>query len=284
MANLVVVRVPEPQNVLDTYGAAALYRIERDTTSAFLTGSEVTTGVVAATATEYEYKDATGTSSHYYRIRYSKASPSVGADYSGYGPVFQAGAVSEYTNLERIHIAGNISDTTDDAALTSYIGSANGLINREIGVFIGPSVDTVRLYDGRDAHRNGRRLWVAGGIRTLTAVSIGTYTGGTLTSQTLSDFYLGPSAQNLRAGQPYMRVDISEMSAATFYPGIANVQLTGTFGYASVPDDLAKLADRIVLGMWEDRNAQSRTASYYVFPKDMAMLEEYRRESFALVA
>ena len=281
MANLVVVTVPTPQDVLDTYAAAAVYRIERDTTAAMSSASEITTGTVSAATTQYEYKDATGTSAHWYRIRYSTVTPTLAVHYSDYGPIFQAGADDEYTKLERIKIAATISDTTDDAALTGYIGSANAEINRRIGVYIGPSPHTVRLYDGHDAVRDRTRMWVPGGIRTLTAVSIATATGGTLTAGTIGDFYLGPAVHNLRPGAPYMRVDAR---LDLFYAGFQNIQLTGTFGYAVVPDDLAKLGDRIVLGMWEDRNAQARTASYYLFPKDVEMLAHYHAESFAMVA
>jgi Phage gp6-like head-tail connector protein len=195
--------------------------------------------------------------------------------------------MSGYTTLARVKAQAGISDTTDDAVLQTYVDATNAEMIRRIGIDLGPSSDTLRLYDGNDAVRYGSRLWVAGGIRTLTQVRIASCTGGTLTTATLGDFLLRPKAQDRRTGMPAMRLDISDASSSVFYAGYDNIELTGTFGYAAVPEDLAKLGDMIVLRMWEDRNAGGATAptpSKFIFGDDRMLLDTYRFENFPMAA
>jgi hypothetical protein len=244
---LVRVNIQDPQNVLDTYGALAKYRIERDTTSAMTSASEVTTGTVVAGTTEYEYADATGVAgTHWYRVRYSTASPTLSTHYSGYGAVFQAGdAGGQVITLETFKTWASIGDTVDDPWLPIAVGSCNGAIFRGIGVDLGPSPDTVRTYDACDAVQNGRRLWIPGGIRTFTTVEVST-DGSTWTDVT-SDVRIGPAVHSRRPGEPGAFVEFKPYTSSySSFAGYAYVRITGpafaTFGWDAYPMDLVQAA------------------------------------------
>lgn len=197
--------------------------------------------------------------------------------------------MADYTSVARVKAQVGITDTADDTVLGYYVSSVTAEFDRRIGVFAGPSADTLRLYDGHEAVLGGTRLWIAGGIRTLTGVRIASTTGGALTAATLSDFLLRPKAQDRRQAMPAMYVQIADTSLTRFPDGYDNVELTGTFGPAAVPDDLAKLADMVVIRMWDDRGsgglpAEASTPSRFIFASDAQMLDAYRAESFPLAS
>jgi hypothetical protein len=60
-------------------------------------------------------------------------------------------ADGEYTTLELVKADMDIDDVDDDTELQAKVDAANDRITRKIGMFIGPSDDTVRTYDGREA-------------------------------------------------------------------------------------------------------------------------------------
>lgn len=247
---LVRVSITDPQNVLDTYGALAKYRIERDTVETMATASEVTTGTVVGGTTpqtEYEYADPTGVAgTHWYRVRYSTASPSVAADYSGYGAVFQAGSpAGQIVTLETIKTWTSIGDTTDDAWLSMAVNAMNRAILRAIGVDLGPSPDTTRTYDACHAVRNWTRLWIAGGIRAFTTVEVST--DGITWTDVTTDVRIGPSAQARPPGEPGAYVEFRPYTAScSSFVGYVYVRITGTafatFGWDAYPDDLVQAA------------------------------------------
>lgn len=220
------------------------------------------------------FRDPSGTSSTWYRTWLSKAA---GAEPSEYSDPFQpAAAATGYTTLERVKRHAGIADAVDDAQLIDYIAAVDAELTRRLGVFLGPSTDTVRILDGSDAVRGGHRLWIPGGIRTLTQVRTSASWGADWETRTLTDFALGPR----RYGHPgpYAYVEVSP--SATGLPcGAADVELTGTFGWAEVPEDIAKLADMVVLRMWMDRSAgplTQPTPSKFIYADDARMLGQYR--------
>lgn len=247
MAALLRLTVQDPQNVLDTYGALAKYRIERDSTSAMTGASEVTTGTVVAGTTEYEYADATGVAgTHYYRVRYSTASPTLSTHYSGYGAVFQAGSPGgQIVTLETIKTWTSIADTTDDGWLALAVNAMNRAILRGIGVDLGPSPDTTRTYDTWAAVRNGTRLWIPGGIRAFTTVEASS-DGSTWTAIT-TDVRVGPLPQERAPGEPGAYIEFKPYTASySSFAGYVYVRITGTafqtFGWDAYPDDLVQAA------------------------------------------
>ena len=292
MATRVTLTVDDPQDILDTYGAGALARLERDTTSAMSGATEVTTVAIVAGTTAYEYRDADGTpGTDWYHWRFSTATPGVADDYSGYGPVFQAGAPGgEVLTLETAKTYIGDGDAVDDAWLVYGVGAINRAFIRAVGVDIGPSPDTTRTYDACDAVRDGRRLWVPGGIRSFTTVEV-SYDGTTWTDVT-SDVRIGPAAQARPASEPGHYIEFKPyVSGSTgSFAGYAYVRITGpafeTFGWDAYPMDAVQCCAASLQRLYADRSGRGQyptetDAAKYLSPVTTAY---FRRMYFADVA
>ena len=292
MAALVRVSITDPQNILDTYGTGALYRIERGSSSAMSDASEITAAEVSNDGTEYEYRDQTGVAgTHWYRLRYSKASPSVASDYSGYGAVFQAGALSgEVITLETFKTWADIDDTVDDPWLPLAIGSCNRAIigPSGVGLDLGPSPDTTRTYDASAAVRNGTRLYIPGGIRSFTTVEVST-DEATWTAVT-SDVRIGPASHERPPGEPGSYIEFKPYTASySTFAGYHYIRITGTafatFGWDAWPMDLVQAAVAATKRMMQDRQGRSEfpnetNALRYI---DKALLMSYRARYFPAI-
>jgi hypothetical protein len=101
VAATVLVQVPDPDDVLATYGAGALVRLERADASDFAGAVEIAALAVASGVLQFSYFDAAGSASKWYRTRYSTASPAIPDDYSAYGPGFQASSGPSYASLSQ---------------------------------------------------------------------------------------------------------------------------------------------------------------------------------------
>ena len=218
MATLIRTTVEDPQDTLDTYGAGALIRIERDSVQTMTGATEVTTQAVAATTTQYEYRDQTGVQgTSWYRTRFSIATPTLPAHYSAYSTP-RRGAGYDYTWPALALARMGKSATSDTTVLQSLADGINRDLNRRLGYFVGPSDDTLRVLHGDNAqpHCYGRRIYIPGGIRTLTAVRIATQTGGTLAAATLADFNLGPDAWEMPPDEPYQYVELTTIPTGSW--------------------------------------------------------------------
>lgn len=153
----------------------------------------------------------------------------------------------------------SITDTTDDAWLTTGADAFNRAVRSAVGVDLGPSVDTTRYYDGRDAVRDGTRLWVPGGIRTFLTVAISYDAQATWTTIT-ADVRIGPVASQRPYGEPgsYVEFVYAPTTASRFPSGTADVRLTCTtllgFGWAAWPEDIVQDALSGLQRMAMDRN------------------------------
>lgn len=195
---------------------------------------------------------------------------------------------TEWTGHDRMISQLGLTTPSEFATLGYCIAAANAELSRRVGVFLGPSTDTLRLYDGAGATRDGTRLRIPGGIRTLTQVRLADTTGGTLTEATLADFLLRPKVHEMRPGGAHLYVDISEASSSRFWPGRDNVELTGTFGPAAVDADCARIADMVAARMYQysasGGDLTLPTASKFIYADDAAKLRAISAEHFAMVA
>lgn len=189
-----------------------------------------------------------------------------------------------YTDLARIKTLYGFQDTDDDARLLDIIDATNAEMDFRIGVPLYPATDTVRLYDGSRALRNGTRLYIPGGIRTLTQIRIADSSSGTLNTGTLGDFLLRPQSFLTRPGEPYKYIEIvpdPQGSYPWFPPYMANVETTGTYGPAAPQANLSRMADSIVRRCWDARGSGERgtpTVSKFIYADDAATLDAFRAE------
>lgn len=256
----VTVNVDDAADLITGYGTGALIRIGRSSDA--VTWSEITTIALSATVSRYEYWDATGTSSHYYRTRYSKASPSVDTDYSLYSDTVQyaASSVQQWATAATMKLRMGIADSTDDDLLTQYAMEANQWLHGRIGRPVGPVASTTYFFDGEDTILGGRCLPVPMGIRTVTSLAVRSATGDAYTSIPSSDYHLRPRVQARDVGWPATQVWLTDVASSantwgTVFPksGYDAIQVTATTGFDEHPADLVELANRLAISSMRSR-------------------------------
>src|SRR3990167_2104295 len=83
--------------ILTGYSAGAIVRLQRDTTSAFSTATNLTTITVVSGTESYTYWDSTGTSASWYRTRYENSGGTTLSSWSdGFQPTGHGTATGSY--------------------------------------------------------------------------------------------------------------------------------------------------------------------------------------------
>jgi hypothetical protein len=228
----VPIRVDDPQNIIDTYGAGAKVRIERATVATMSGAAEITSFAIDVDpdpVTEYEYTDATGIQgTHWYWTRFSTATPTDAAHYSGYSEPWLAGGLTGgCITVESAKTWSSIADTADDPWLPLAVGAINRAGVGILGLDLGPSPDTTRTYDACEATEQGRTLWIPGGIRAFTTVEVSA-DGSTWTDVT-SDVRIGPAAHLRPPGEPgaYIEFLLYVSGSVDSFAGYLYVRITG---------------------------------------------------------
>jgi hypothetical protein len=246
-----ILRIDIDPEVLATgaFGAGALVRVERSATGGGAGFAEIGTLAVVATDLAATYYDTTGTTTHWYRTRYSDAA---GAVLSEYGPEFQVGGPLPYTNYGAVKARLGITDTTDDDILQVLCEQVNQWLEGRLGRRVGPENGVTYTFDG-----NGlTRLRVIRGIRAVTALTVASTTGATPVAATAADIFLLPPTGDRAPGQPADWIVLSDHPTGSvwYFPvGYGNVRVTGDFGFASIPDDLADIATTCVVSKYRAR-------------------------------
>lgn len=246
MQQLVLTTAPSSAaDLLSGYGAGALIRVERDTSSSMSGAVEITTVALVSGTERYEYWDTTGTSSHYYRTRFSKAAPSVATDYSSYSAVFQAGQVTTYATLDDVRAALNLgNDTSKDAYLQDLLLSAKELIDHRCGrSFVrNPQVSGDGTFTLQVRFGGERQLSKALGygidIISVTTLEIADVDGGTyVTVPSGSTGYYLTDNMGPTTDWPYQELELSRVSSVrTQFPvGETTCRITGVLGFSTVP-------------------------------------------------
>lgn len=255
MAVILRVNVDNPDELLTLFGAAAKIRWEHSTDA--ISWTEGGTETIVTATYQYTVEYLAGSSTTYFRTRYSTANPSVASDYSAYSATYTS-VPEGYATLPsvRYRLKLALTDIADNDWLTKACDAVNLLITERIGRFVGPSSDTIRTYDGNGAVKGGRRFYVPGGIRTLTQVEVKYSTGESWVTVTSGDVVLRPHVTRLQPGQPYMYAEFIDNHSGgvnRFYPGYDNIRLTGTFGFAVIPPTLTEVADMLVVRMYQNK-------------------------------
>lgn len=172
-----------------------------------------------------------------------------------------ATATGTYATAALFKQNAGITDSNDDTLIGLICDRVNQFLESELGQIVAPITSAAYTYDG-----NGlTRLYLPsppanvpgiGGIRAVTLVEIAPETRGTFETIASTDYYLRGKADG--AGGPYRWLALSDLPAGsytTFPKGYANVRVTGTAGWAAIPDDLTQLALVIVQRAWNARQA-----------------------------
>lgn len=201
----------------------------------------------------YTFYDGTGVSGDYYRWYYSNAAntfPPAGNRL--YSPEQQSGGgngllCSLEDVQQEIKVGAIGSDPNRDELILGKIRQVSWEIERYCGRWLAPrpsnpNSTTTLTFDVEDWPYTDSLLLTNDarvvGIRTLTALGIATTTGGSYTSATLANVLLRPRPS---ADVPATRLEFPDRRGL-FYRGFDTVQVTGSFGPASVPPDIQSAA------------------------------------------
>jgi len=236
-----IYKTGQPSSDWLTIDANASYRLDSAATFGG-SYSEVTTAALTTGTERYEVTDSSGTvGSTWYRFRIEDAADTALSDWT---VPFQVLAKEPIVTLSSMKLAlGAGATATDDDVLAFFVDGVNGAMVQRIGYYPGPSDDTTRTYHGKDAVRDRTRLWIPGGIRSLTSMTIAGATGDTATAIDTDDVILGPDQYALRPGEPYQFIEFKDVTNGdwSYFPrGYSNVIPVGEFGWVQPPADLVR--------------------------------------------
>lgn len=237
MSVQVIINVDDPDDIIAGYGAGAKVRLERDTTSAFGSPTEVAVLTLVSGQTQYEYWDSAGTDASWYRSRYSA---SAGAPFSAYSDGFQPGAPQAYATLDSLREYLKLPNNDQDNLLVDLLRQASDYITNECGrdFYRHPSVSgtEVRLLSSEGGSKT---LYVPEGLVSLSALRVKGATNAEFNVLTSADWVYFPTTPEL--GNPYEGIELTDMAIIDqFYYGFNTVELTGVFGFARVPSLVEK--------------------------------------------
>jgi hypothetical protein len=141
-----------------------------------------------------------------------------------------------YCTLAEIKAALRVTDSTDDTLLENSIEGASRRIDGYCGAFFYQTLKTIKVFTRYDYYCAIPDLANTTGL-VIKTDDLGNQTFSTTWSA--SDYMLNPTDTSL-TGKPYRKiVAIGTKTFPLFNdPQRPSVELTGTFGYPSVPDDI----------------------------------------------
>lgn len=231
-------------DLLSGYGAGALISIERDTVEAMTGAAEVGTEAIVSGTQQYEWWDASGGASHYYRTRVRDSGDT---KQSAYGAVFQGTAESTYATILDVTKGGDLPDESRFSYLSDLLAERTEAVD-----------DTCHRQFFRDPQVTGDGTWTLdvseAGLASLAFASdgLGFTDGGALdlisvttleyrTSEDGSYTTLTEGTDFLlsdvhKPGWPYEDVTLMATGAITSWPtGLRAVRIAGVRGFSSVP-------------------------------------------------
>lgn len=152
--------------------------------------------------------------------------------------------------------AAGVTDTADDTLIGTIADQVNQFIESPQGTgrILAPITSATYLMDG-----NGlTRLFFPRGLRAVTEVAVGDYTGDTRDVLATTDYFLRPLAHERKPGWPAEWLALSDEPAGdhrVFHAGFETVSITGTSGWAAIPDDIIDVAVTTAVRAWHARQS-----------------------------
>lgn len=199
-----------------------------------------------------------------------------------------ATATGTYATAALVKARLGITDSTDDTLIGSICDQVNQFIESPHGTgrIVAPVNSATYLADG-----NGlRRLYFPRGLRAVSELAIGDYTGDTRDVIASTDYFLRPAEQDRAPDWPALWIELSDIPAGAhsiFAEGYETVSITATTGWAAIPDDLADVAITTAVRAWHARQSGQADivgnddtgaplVSRYVAPYHWAAIKAYR--------
>lgn len=238
----------------------------------------------------YTIYDLVGAVDSWYRLRYTKFD---GTSPSAYSTAFQSGdesggfICSVYDVEQRL---GGTASANDRETIIEFIRAVTVGIEGYCGRWFVPRpLSGTATYRVHTAY--GRVIRLPKGIRSVTTLGLATIdqpaTGGTYTTATATDYYLDPPEMERDAGWPATRLCLRSSAGTTLFAASYGAEITGAFGWASVPPDVADIGTSAVIRKFMGKETASPaiavgpsgavTLLRDLSPADMGRLDWYRQ-------
>lgn len=157
------------------------------------------------------------------------------------------GSYATSAELKRRLFPAGSTDTTDDTLLGLVCDQVNAYIEAKTRRPICPVSSATFLLDG-----NGQRYFCfPRGVRAITDLSVGDYTGGPRITLDATSYFLRPHDHERVQGFPATEVWLSEYAARTVFPvGFDTISMTATTGWAAIPDEIIDVALTAATRAW----------------------------------
>lgn len=163
-------------------------------------------------------------------------------------------AIGAYVTTSLLKARLGVSDTDDDTLMGTICDQVNSFIEGPFGTnrVLAPVSSATYLFDIEEPTT---RLWFPNGIRAVSALSVGDYTGDSRDAIPSDEFFLRPLAQDRPNGWPATWLHLTDRpTVKSYFPvGREIVSMTATTGWAAIPDEIADVAATTATRAWHAR-------------------------------
>ena len=188
--------------------------------------------------------------------------------------------IGQYVTVLQIKAHLSALTTSDDAILEDICEGVNQWMEGRLGRSFAKDTAASYLFDGYTAYtsRNDFGLWlkapnvlpIPNGIQAISLLEVAVYTGGAFSTVTAGTYFLRPAAQDRQPpGSPATELWLSNMTGQLWYPpGMENIRVTGTFGWATIPADLTSLATDVAINGYRGRSSSGGDVGQFGMDND----------------
>lgn len=165
-----------------------------------------------------------------------------------------ATAIGSYATTALLKGMIGTTDSDDDATLGLICDRVNAYIEFVTKRPICPVTTATYLLDGDGL----THLYFPRGLRSVTELAIGDFTGDTLDVLDPGDYFVRPLAQDRATGWPALWVVLNDRPIGLhrfFAKGRSTVSITATTGWAAIPDEITELALAVAQRAWNNKAA-----------------------------
>ena len=162
-----------------------------------------------------------------------------------------------YATYTNVKTRLGLPDDTDQTFITQLCTNANEYLEFYCRRAIGPTTGGTATFDADSDVFDGE-LYVYGGVRSITSLTVAPATGETGVAATVADTIILPRSQNRRPGWPGFWVkfkDVVAGSVSDWGTGQAGIVMVYDSGWAAIPAEITEIAEVLVARAWFARQA-----------------------------
>ena len=199
-------------------------------------------------------------------------------------------AIGSYATTAAVKTRLGDNGSSNDTLIGTLCDQVNGWIESYTGRPIAP-YDATYTFDYSSWTRDGKTLVVPRGVRSVSSFTLSSQTGGTQSAINAADYFLLPRDHERAPGWPAIRIVLSDYVTLSVYDaasaGYGTAVVTGSWGWAAIPDELKAVAETTAVRAFHARQAGQQDiigsdetgqpiVSRYVSARDRETLDLYR--------